>query len=447
MEKNGEYIGEVCGQGTDGEGIVRTEGATVFVPFCMPKEKIRFKVLSLKGDVAYGKLLEVLEPSPDRVTPRCPVFEKCGGCALQHMSYPSQLAFKRGQLKASLKKIGNIAADVDEVVPCESEYRYRNKLALPIGEGADGPVCGFYASRSHRIVPILDCDIQFERAGEAIECLRKYMALGVKNLRHFVARKVGESYIFALVCKKKVNPQPLVSLLSEKFSDFTFLLNENPSEGNAIFGDRWTVWRGSGYVMAEERGIKYPVGANTFMQVNDEMREKLYGRVLFEAESVPVAVNLYSGGGLLTAMLAEACGEAYGIEIVKEAHADAESLKKLNGLDGRMFDVLGAVEDNTEILEKARDGMVVCDPPRKGMERSVVKALKTCGAKKIALVSCNPATLARDLGLLLGTLKEEDGRLVKGDGDGEYEISSLTPFDMFPQTKWCETLCVLERKA
>ena len=163
-----------------------------------------------------------------------------------------------------------------------------------------------------------------------------------------------------------------------------------------------------------------------------------------------VALDLYSGGGMLTAMLAKKCGLAYGIEIVKEASERADELAKENGLRGKMFNICGAVEDKIEEAFAATAGrrrVIVCDPPRKGMERSAVRAVARSGADKVIFVSCNPATLARDAGLLTGALKEENGALVKAvRNESEYEIESVTPFDMFPQTKWCETVCVMKRK-
>ncbi len=460
MKKNGVYEGEVIGLGTEGEGIIKCEGTTVFVPFCLMGEKVRFTVLKVKGNIAYGKVESVLTPSYMRVKPRCTVFGKCGGCDLQHMSYEAQLAFKRDSVAAALRKIGGIEAEVDKTVACAEEYRYRNKLSLPLSEGADGElITGFYAAHSHRIVPIDDCPIQSEWIKDAVAAIKKYAKTqhiagynedtqtGV--LRKLVVREVGGKFIFAVVAAKHVDLAAFADELEKKFKDFTLLLNVNPSQGNAVFGKEWHICRGKGVFAAEECGIKYSVGANTFVQVNDDVRAKLYARVLEEAESGATAVDLYSGGGLLTAMLAKKCGRAYGVEIVEEASRCADILKVDNGLEGRMFNICGAAEDCVERLFKdVGDGkkIIVCDPPRKGMERSVVGVITRSGADKVVLISCNPATLARDLGFLTGTLTEENGALVKsGVQSGAYAIKSVTPFDMFPQTKHVETLVVLNR--
>ncbi|MDE7305986.1 MAG: 23S rRNA (uracil(1939)-C(5))-methyltransferase RlmD [Clostridia bacterium] len=462
MIKNGEYEGIVEGLGTDGEGIIKVEGTTAFVPFCLVGERVRFKALKVKGNVAYGKVIEVLQTSPARVQPQCPVFGKCGGCNLQHAAYSAQLDFKRESVKTALKKIGGIDCEVSPCVPCEKEYGYRNKLVLPIGTDGEGnTVVGFYASHSHRIVPTDGCAIQSAWVADVIEAVKQFVNLsglkgyddttGKGELRHIVVREIKGKFIFALVATKEINAQKLISAIAKKFESFTFLLNINSKSTNAVFGDRWKTLHGEGFFEAEEGGIKYSAGVNTFLQVNDGVRAKLYSQVLDEADLGAVALDLYSGGGMLTAMLAKKCGTAYGIEVVEEASHCADELKEKNGLDGKMFNICGTVEGKLDGVMKATAGkkrIIVCDPPRKGMERSVVRAIASANADKIVLISCNPATLARDLGLLLGTVEEVDGKLLKTScGNSEYAIDSVTPYDMFPQTKWCETLVVLSKKA
>ena len=461
MEKNKIYDGQVAALGSDGEGIISVNGTTAFVPFCLVGEEVSFKALKVKGNIAYGKIENIKSKSAVRVSPPCPVFTKCGGCDIQHMNYAAQLGFKRNSVATTLSKIGGLNASVEQTVPCESEYRYRNKLALPIGVNANGEtVCGFYAPHSHRIVDTPDCLIQAEWVKKVISAVKKFSKeQGVQGyneetrkgvLRRIVVREIGGKFIFALVAAKKVNCAPLISELEKNFKNFTFLLNINPSQGNAIFSGEWQVLHGSGYFEAEECGVKYRAGAQTFVQVNDDIRAKLYARVLEEAEEGAVALDLYSGGGMLTAMLAKKCGLAYGVEIVEEASRCADELKEANGLNGKMFNICGAVENEIRkvfALTEGKKRIIVCDPPRKGMERSVVKAVAKSGADKIILISCNPATLARDLGLLTGTLEEEGGNLIKRPApDGAYKIESITPFDMFPQTKWCETLVCLSKK-
>lgn len=462
MEKNCEYCGIVSALGTEGEGIINIDGTTAFVPFSLVGERVTFTALKVKGNVAYGKLKNVESKAYMRVNPPCPVFGKCGGCSLQHMDYGAQTDFKRELVARALNKIGGIDFEVENTVPCDREYRYRNKLALPIGvDGRGETVLGFYAPHSHRIVPISDCLIQSEWAKTVISAVKTFMREAnlagfdeekrTGDLRRVVVREIDGKFIIAIVAARNLDLSLLAEILEKAFEKFTLLLNVNGSAGNAIFGKEWHICRGEGYFDGNESGIVYRAGANTFVQVNDDVRAKLYARVLGEAEEGATALDLYSGGGLLTAMLAKKCGRAYGVEIVEEASRCADELKARNGLEGRMFNVCGEVENKLDEVFAATEGgrrIIVCDPPRKGMERSVVRAVARSGADKIILISCNPSTLARDLGLLLGTLKEEGGALVKAAPApaAPYKIESITPYDMFPQTPNVETLVVLSHK-
>ena len=460
MEKNEIHTGKVISLGTEGEGIINSEGTTVFVPFCIAQEEVSFKVLKVKGNIAYGKLEKVLTPSQERVEAPCPVFKKCGGCSLQHMNYTAQADFKRQTVARSLQKIGGISAEVADTVTCDNEYRYRNKLVLPIGVSQGETVLGFYAPHSHRIVPVDDCLIEAEWVKDIIRAVKTFsrtsghMGYDEENksgvLRRIVVREIKGKYIIALVAVKNINLSAFVDLLKERFENFTLLLNINCSSGNSVFGKEWRTVFGEGYFEAEDCGVVYRAGANTFLQVNDDVRTKLYSRVIGEAEEDGVALDLYSGGGMLTAMLAKKCEKAYGIEIVEEASRCADEHKERNDLEGRMENICGDVGENIENVFNKTQGkkrIIVCDPPRKGMERSVVKAILKAEADKVILISCNPATLARDLGILTGTLIERDGELVKCENRNTvYGIVSITPFDMFPQTPHVETLVVLSKK-
>ena len=460
MEKNEVHTGKVISLGTEGEGIINSEGTTVFVPFCLVGEDVSFKVLKVKGNIAYGRIEKIITPSEERIEPPCPVFKKCGGCSLQHINYTAQADFKRQIIARSLQKIGGIYAEVGNTVTCEKEYRYRNKLVLPIGNLHGETALGFYAPHSHRIVPIVDCLIEADWVRDIISAVKTFSEVsGHKGydeekregvLRRIVVREIKGKYIIALVAVKNINLSTFVDLLKERFENFTLLLNINASTGNSVFGKEWHTVCGDGYFDAEDLGILYRAGANTFLQVNDDVRTKLYSRVLEEADCDAVALDLYSGGGMLTAMLAKKCKTAYGIEIVEEASRCADELKVRNGLEDKMENICGDVGGNIEKIFKKTQGkkrIIVCDPPRKGMERSVVKAILRAEADKVILISCNAATLARDLGILTGALTEQGGELVKSERPASpYEIISITPFDMFPQTPHVETLVVLERK-
>ena len=276
------------------------------------------------------------------------------------------------------------------------------------------------------------------------------------DIRHIVARQIGADLIITVVAPRPLKLEGFAAELDKIFPSYTLLLNVNGGTGNVIFGKEWRICRGQGVFTGCDLGIKYPAGANTFVQVNDGVRTLLYEAVVGAACSPRVAaIDLYSGGGMLTALLARGCAAAYGIEVVPEAVKCADELKELNGLGDKMFNLCGKVEDRIGEVLAATEGMervIVCDPPRKGMERSVVREILKSGADRVVLVSCDPATLARDLGLLCGSLVESGPSIIKNPAympermEGYYNILSVTPFDMFPQTRHVETLICLERK-
>ena len=464
IEKNQVITAVTQGLGTNGEGVIRHEGVTFFVPACLPGEKVRFKVLKIKDNVGYGKLEEVLTPAEERAREKCPVFLRCGGCRLQHMEYSAQLAFKSNLVKESLRKIGGIETEVLPTVKSDLPYGYRNKLQLPIGVDKDGnSVIGFYAERSHRIIPISSCPIHPEWAERLISALRQFMreckVEGYDEekrtglLRHIVAREIGGKFIITLVATKRKIPAIacFAELLHAEFPEFSLYVNVNDKDTNVVFGEEFHLVHGVGVFQAKEQGIVYEAGPVTFLQVNANVRAKLYAAALksVTGDSDEVVIDAYSGGGLLTAMVAKKCKRAYGIELEAEAVRCADSLKEKNAL-ANMTNICGYVEEKiADVMrkEKGEKLRLILDPPRAGIHRSVLKAILDSGIEKVTIISCNPATLARDLGLLTGRLVEKDGELVKSpDGKGVYAIESIQPYDMFPQTRHIETLVTLYRK-
>ncbi len=470
IEKNDIVCAVTDAVGSNGEGIIRHEGVTFFVPACLPGEKIRFKVLKIKGNIGYGKLEEVLTPAEERVRPKCLVFSRCGGCCLQHLDYPAQLEHKSNVVKDALRKIGGLNVAVPLAVRSDLSYGYRNKLQIPVGVDREGnSVVGFYAEHSHRIVPISSCAIHPAWAEKLIAIVKRYMVeCAVKGydeekksgaLRHIVAREIGGKYIVTMVTAKRELPNVpyLIGLLTEAFADVTVYLNFNAEDTNVIFGKEFQLVHGMGVFQAEEQGIRYEAGPVTFLQVNENVRTKLYKDALktVAKEGDEVVIDAYSGGGLLTAMIARRVKRAYGIELEKEASRCADSLKQVNGLDN-MTNICGYVEEKLPGVlarEKGEKVRLILDPPRAGIARSVLKALLESGIPALTIISCNPATLARDLGILTGSLIEREGELVKNpeytqEGlTGYYVLEKVQPYDMFPQTKHVETLVCLVRKA
>ncbi len=477
LEKNTIITAVADALGSNGEGIVRHEGITFFVPNCLPGEKVKFRVVKLKDKIGYGKVEEILTPAEERVRVNCPVYSRCGGCCLQHLEYSAQLDFKTGLVRDCLRKIGGLTCEVKPTIKCDTPYGYRNKLQLPVGVDRDGnTVIGFYAERSHRIVPISACAIHPEWAETLIAIIKRYCEeCRVKGydeerksgiLRHVVAREIGGKLMITLVCAKLALPalERLQELLSEAFSVYTLYLNLNDKDTNVILGERFQLVHGSPIYEDEEQGIRYEAGPQTFLQVNENVRGKLYNAALKTVIDTgdEVVVDAYSGGGLLTAMLAKKAKRVYGIELEPEAVACADSLKAKNGLTN-MQNICGYVEEKlTGVMEKEKGETVrlILDPPRAGIHRSVAKALLQSGIEKLTIISCNPSTLARDLGILTGKLIEKEGsngELIKNPAyegkpdcevlSGYYEPTLIQPYDMFPQTKHVETLVCLARKA
>ncbi len=459
MQKNDVLTVEAVAMGTQGEGIARSDGMTLFIPYMLPGERATVRVLKVQGNVAYAKMEELITPAEDRVRPRCPVFYRCGGCQLQHIRYRPQLRIKTELVRDTLKKIGGLDAEVSPCIRSEKDYGYRNKLQMPIGRQNEKNVVGFFAERTHRIVETEECPIHPAWSKEVIAALHGFMEkcgldgydeeTGKGQLRHIVVREIKKKFIVTLVSTEREikGIDYFLFLLDKIFPEYSFYLNYNPAKTNVIFGKEFTLLKGKGFYESSDDGIVFEAGVQTFLQVNDNVRGKLYESIVSLAEG-STAVDCYAGGGLLTAMLAKKCGRAYGIEVVPEATAYADRLRDRNGLQEKMFNLCGKVEEElAAVLAREKPATVVLDPPRSGVERSVLHLLRESGVGRILMVSCNPATLARDLGILAGSLQEmEKGELVKCEKyDPIYAISLVQPFDMFPQTKHVETLVSLER--
>ena len=475
IEKNVYITAVTVGLGSNGEGIIQHEGVTFFVPACLPGEKVRFRVVKIKDKIGYGKLEEVLTPAEERAREECPVFMRCGGCQLQHMEYSSQMEFKTNLVKDCLRKIGGLSCEVRPTVKSDLPYGYRNKLQLPVGVDKEGnTVIGFYAERSHRIVPISACAIHPEWSEKLIALMKRYFTecavQGYDELkktgvvRHIVAREIGGKYLITLVCAKRKLPMSeyLIQLLSEAFPVFSLYVNFNDKDTNVIFGEEFQLVHGMPFFEAEEQGIRYEAGPQTFLQVNENIRGKLYNAAIKTVleDGDEVVIDAYSGGGLLTAMLAKKAKRVYGIELEPEAVLCADSLKQKNKLEN-MTNICGYVEEKLAGVLQAEAGekvRLILDPPRAGIHRSVLKALLASGIEKLTIISCNPSTLARDLGILSGRLieKEAGGELIKNpayeqlpEGEtlaGYYQPTLIQPYDMFPQTKHVESLVCLVKK-
>ena len=467
MQKNDVREGTVVSVGMNGEGVLKDDGKVVFVPFVLSGERIRYKVLKVDGNIAYGKVLEVFTPAEERVRPKCSVFGKCGGCQLQHVKYPEQLKIKQEKVRTCFSKIAFLDVAVSPCVKSKNEYYYRNKLQMPVSVDKDGKtVMGFYADNSHRVVPISDCPINATWTASVIKAFGKYFEIcgltgynettGKGDIREITVKDVKGNLIFTVVSVRDDLPGPeiLINILKEYFScDFSLFFNVNKSCGNVIYGEKFRLIYGSETFSSDMLGIKYATGVKSFMQVNDYICSKLYNDVsnLACADENTVVIDAYSGAGLMTAMLARKAKKAIGIEIEPEAVRLANELAHNNGLSKKISNYLGKCEEiMPDIIKEERDKgnkiVLVLDPPRKGCDLKVINAIKDGGIDKIIYVSCKPSTLARDVGLIAGTLEYKDNGIKRVENPIlRYNVESVRPYDMFSQTKHVETVVSLTK--
>lgn len=466
MIKNEEKIGIVTAIGNNGEGIIKDEGVVTFVPFSLIGEKIKYKILKVTSKFAYGKLLEVLTPAESRIRPKCPYFTKCGGCQLQHVRYSEQLKIKENNIKDCFKKIAGIDINLLDTVKGDSEWEYRNKLQLPVAFDGNSTKIGFYAENSHRVIPIDNCVINGAWNKSVISAFKTYIDTfnirgyneqdGTGEIREITVKEVNDKLIITVVSLNDNirNKDELIKILKENlYNDFSLFININKKQTNVIYGDEFRLLYGKPSYNSEMLGIKYTIGVQSFMQVNSCVCRKLYSAVktALNADENTTVIDAYSGAGLMTALVSDGAKKAIGIEIIPEAVDLANQLAKQNGLSEKISNYQGKCEDILpDIIAKEKQNNskinMILDPPRKGCDKAVIEAVKNSGADKIVYVSCMPSTLARDIGLLLGTLEYVDGQIKKVENPvHNYEIEFVRAFDMFSATRHIETLICLKK--
>lgn len=453
MKITDTYLAEIVDTGMDGAGVAKIENMPVFVPFAAKGDLCKIKIEKTAKSYAFGKLVKVVRPSTDRIDARCPYFGECGGCCLCHLSFDAENVYKKDYLKSILKKEG-IEVEPEKTVSGK-EYGYRNKLQMPFAEKDGKIVLGFYRRGTHDVVPLTECILHGGWAEKLIKSVTDW-ANGVYGtakksaydersgkgyLRHLVARfEDGFLSVTVVVNGKKLYDGDMLYTVLKKDFECALYYSVNNKRGNVILGDSVV------HVLGNERelcidGLYLGLSPMSFLQVNDEIRAELYAGVAQAAADSDVIVDVYSGAGIMTALLARTCqnAEVMGIEIVKEAVSNADGLMWRNCLDGRVRNLCGDAavllpEITKQIVNNQNNNdkrrlTTIFDPPRKGCDERVLSAVKQAGIDKIIYVSCNPSTLARDLKQL---------------GD-KYKIISVTPYNMFPRTGELETLAVLEK--
>ena len=445
LEKNDVITLKIESFGAFGEGVSHVGGMAIFVPYACPGEVVEAHVLSVKKGYAYAKLLKIMEASADRCEPRCEYFYKCGGCDLQHLKYDAELDMKVRSVKETLKRVGGIEVGRLEIVK-SSEYGCRNKLTLPFTDNGEVKL-GFYSERSHRVVAIDYCPLSFW-SKKIISIFTQWAneyKLSVYNetsgkgaLRALSVRAVGDRFMFTLVATtSKINGiDQLSKRLREVYPDSIFYININSKKTNVVMGNECILIHGEEKLEGEAIGVKYSLSPLSFSQVNDEVRDKLYGEVLLNIDDGATVVDAYSGAGVMSVLVSRKANHVYGIEIVQDAVKDADATAKKNGVCDKITNTVGDCEKVLPPLlsklreEGAKNINLILDPPRKGCDEKVLQAVLKSLPNKIIYVSCNPATLARDLKIL----------------SPSYKVQTAKLFDMFPQTRHVESLICLTRQ-
>ena len=448
LNKNDDIELRIDSLGSEGQGVGRYEGMAVFVPFALPNELVKAHIIKVAKNYAVGKLIKVIEPSKVRREPRCSSFTRCGGCNLMHMDYAAQLEYKRGLVENAFARIAKIeGVHVENTIGMDEPYHYRNKAAFPFAM-VDGRMCfGFFAPRSHRLIPIDGCFIEQEplyNVASAVHCWAEENDIqpydeetGSGTIRHVVSRITTSGDIMAVIVTKgrpkKLNK--LVDMLKERCEGIkSIILNRNDEDTNVIFGRSYETLWGEDTLTENLCGFEFSVSAASFLQVNPVQTECLYAQVeafLPEKDGFE-AIDVYCGTGTISMILSKRAKHVTGIENIKPAVEDAARNAERNGAGNADFICADAAEALPELIEKGiRPDVIVIDPPRKGCDKAVLNAITGSAVQRVIYVSCDPATLARDVRILV---------------DGGYSIQKVQPIDMFPQTAHVETVVLLSRE-
>ena len=434
--------------GVDGEGIGKVDGMAIFVKDAVPGDRVQAKVMKMKKSYGYARLMQVLDPSPERTESRCAFARQCGGCQLQAMTYEAQLDFKAKKVWNHLIRIGGITdLAKPEIIGMDDPWRYRNKAQFPFGTDKEGnPVTGFYAARSHNIIPCTECWLGVEENKVILEKILDHLKTyhistydevsGKGLLRHVLIRKgftTGEVMV-CLILNGRTMPKltELVDSLREVPGMTSITINVNTKNTNVIMGTEMiSVW-GQDYITDYIGNIKYQISPLSFYQVNPVQTKKLYETALEYADlkGNETVWDLYCGIGTISLFLAQKAGKVYGVEIVPQAIDDARQNAKLNGIENAEFFVGKAEEVLPEKYEKEGiyADVLVVDPPRKGCDTAALETMVKMKPERIVYVSCDSATLARD---------------VKWLGERGYEVKKVKACDMFPGTVHVETVVLL----
>ena len=390
----------------EGEGIASIDGKLCFIKGALPDEIVNIEIIEDKGNYFIGKLLNVVTPSENRVIPKCPYYDKCGGCELMHLSYPFTLEFKKDKVKGIFKKICEL--DINPEIYSFNELNYRNKVTLKVHNNE----LGYYEEKTHNIVDINNCLLLDSKINEVITTLRSFIQNKDHNITEIMIRSISNEIMISFDNLNLVYKDELLSL----FNNESIYIN-----GELVSGNKSLIETIEDY--------KFYVSPESFFQVNTVTFKELYKYVISKLDNEETALDLYSGTGTISILMSKYFNKVYGIEVSHSSIEDANENLRLNNISNVEF-IEGKVEDKIDLLKELKVDTVIMDPPRSGSDNKSLTSIMKINPKKIIYISCNPVTLARDYNVL----KEQ------------YDLKSIDLFDMFPETSHVESVMVLERK-
>lgn len=449
LKKNDRIQLKIESCSSNGSGVGRHNGIAIFVPATAVRDEITAHILKVKKSYAFAKVESVTNPSPDRITPECPVYLKCGGCVFSHMTYEAESKIKAEHVAECFKRIGGIMPEFEPIIAAESDKRYRNKAQYPVAIENGEIKTGFYSPHSHRVVHCPDCLLQPEEFEGILEVFSDYIKkynISVYDetshrglLRHIYIRKgsaSGEIMVCSVINGKKLPAEDKLveALLKKEKSIKSIVVNYNTKDTNVILGSECRTLWGEDSITDILCGLKFRISPLSFYQVNRNQAEKLYNKAAEYAQLTggETVLDLYCGAGTIGLSMAKNAKEIIGVEIVPEAIEDAKINAELNGIKNARF-ICGDAAQAAETLknEGIKPDVIILDPPRKGCSPEMINTAAEMKPERIVYVSCDPATLARDCGIFV-----ELG----------YTAEKATPVDMFPRTGHVETVVQLSQR-
>lgn len=451
VSKNKEYVVDIMDNGFEGEGIAKIDNFTIFIPNTIKGERVRIIIVKVLSSHAFGKLIEILKASPVRETEDCQTYKRCGGCQLRHIKYEETLKIKQNAVQSLVNKTLKQKIEVEEPLGMENPYHYRNKAQYPLGINKEGkPVMGVFANRTHEIIPIQNCLIQNKQAEEVAKFIFDFIVKNKisiydekkqKGLMRHIVTKIGiktKEIMCILVVNGNQIPQEkeLINQVIMHFPNVkTIVKNINKQNTNVILGKENIPIYGDGFIKDKLGEFVFKISPLSFYQVNPIQAQRLYqiGVDAAQITKQDIVFDLYCGIGTISLFMAPFAKSVYGIELVEEAVYAARENALINKIDNAQF-IAGDVEKILDDLinkQKIIPDIVMVDPPRKGLDRKSVDNILRISPKRLVYISCNPATLVRDLSAL----------------EVLYDIKRLKPVDMFPFTSHVEVCALLELKS